>query len=174
MVKTVVRPVFITSMKQYLLEENTLTLRVKKAPLLICLIMFFFSFLFFIMPLVGMILYIDDDHGFHIGFFFGLFFFGILGFYLLRLSLWNTYGKEIITFNGKELTYIADYGWFRDTKKQDVPVGPFTFSARTIGYEEDKEGGLVIGPSEPPLFCVTKIPLEQLEELIIELGQLNH
>src|SRR5690554_7495025 len=81
-------------MKQYQIEGNKLILKVKKSPLFIRIIFFTVAILFFIMPLAGMLMYISLGNGFHIGFLMGFFFFGIMGFYILRMALWNTYGRS--------------------------------------------------------------------------------
>ncbi|MCA1763114.1 MAG: SoxR reducing system RseC family protein [Flavobacteriales bacterium] len=86
-------------MKQFHLNGRELTLTVKRAPLFIRGMLFLFAFLSFIMPLVGMILYMAFGYGFHFGFLIGLFIFGLLGFYLLRVALWNTLGIEILVFS---------------------------------------------------------------------------
>ena len=39
-------------------------------------------------------------------------------YFLRRLYLWNTHGKEIITLSEDLVTYIADYGRFQDNLKE--------------------------------------------------------
>lgn len=158
-------------MKQYQLNGNILTLNVKKAPLFVRSVMFLFAFLFFLMPLMGIIIYMARGYGFHIGFLFMLFFFGILGFYMLRMALWNTYGNEIITLNKNQINHTADYGWFKDSKKPKEIKTPIVYSIRKIGYEDDCTGGLVIGLEEPNIVCVTKMPVKELQELIAKLNE---
>lgn len=159
--------------KQYELNKNSLELRVKKAPLFVRSVMFFFTFLFFLLPLTGMILGLSMGKGMHIGYLIGLFVFGLLGFYMLRMSLWNTYGKETISFNRENVTYLADYGWFKDGKKQKEIKIPREYSIRQIGYEDDNKGGLVIGLDDP-IICVTKMPITELQELIDELNDVDN
>lgn len=159
--------------KQYELNSNVLVLRVKKASLFVRSVMFFFTFLFFFLPLTGMILGLAMGKGMHIGYLIGLFIFGLLGFYMLRISLWNTFGKETITFNNKNITYVADYGWFKDGKKEKEIADSIAFSVRPIGYEDDNKGGLIIGLDEP-IMCVTKMSNAELEELIDKLNDLDN
>ena len=159
--------------KQYEINNNILILRVRKAPMFVRSVMFFFTFLFFLLPLTGMILGLAMGKGMHIGYLIGLFIFGLLGFYMLRMSLWNTYGKEIIIFNHESVTYLADYCWFKDGKKQKEIKAPRTYSIRQIGYEDDNKGGLVIGLDDP-IICVTKMPNIELEELIDKLNDVDN
>ncbi len=95
-----------------------------------------------------------------------------MGFYLLRIALWNTYGKEEITFNGSNIEYFADYGWFKDSIKPKEIV-PLVYSIRQIGYEEDKKGALVIGKADRAIECVTKMKSIEIEELIGRLKSIN-
>lgn len=159
--------------KQYELNNNMLILSVKKAPMFVRAIMYLFSFLFFLLPLTGMILGLVMGKGMHFGYLIGLFFFGLMGFYMLRMSLWNTYGKEIIVFNQKNIEYSADYGWFKDGKKQKELDRKVEFGIRQVGYEDDQTGALVIGLDEPNIICATKMPNAELEELIDILEKAN-
>lgn len=158
--------------KQVQLNGNQLLLTVKKAPVFVRLTLFIFAFLAFLMPLLGMVFYISDGNGFHIGFLFGFFFFGVIGFYLLRIALWNTYGKEVVTFHRSELTYLANYGWFSGSEKRIERDNVITFSTRKIGYEDQNKGGLVVEISGTTIQCVTKMPIVQLEDLVNELSEL--
>ncbi|HHC79474.1 MAG TPA: hypothetical protein ENK46_06300 [Flavobacteriia bacterium] len=155
-------------MKQYILKDNKLTLKVKKTSLYIRLIMFFFSFLFFLLPLMVTFSAIAMGNRFHIGFLFGLFFFGLLGFYLLRVALWNTYGKEELIFAKNKITYLADYGWFRDSIKIKEII-PQTYSVKSIGYKNENKGVLVIGKDDKKIECVTVMPTNEIKELIITI-----
>lgn len=157
-------------MEQYQFDDNKVILKVKQSPILVRVFMFSFAFLFFLMPLTGIFVYMSFGNRFHIGFLFGLFFFGIMGFYLLRIALWNTYGKEIISLNQNKISYSADYGWFKDGEKQKEIDEVNMFSFRQIGYEEEQKGTLVIGNTDP-ILCVTKMSIDELQELI---DQLNH
>ena len=105
-------------MKQHELNNGELILRVKRSPVFVRIVIFSFAFLFFLLPIVGMTLSILMGNRFHIGFLIGLGFFGLMGFYLLRMGLWNTYGTEIIKFQSGKVIYEANYGWFKDAKKQ--------------------------------------------------------
>lgn len=159
----------MTTNRQYELVNRKLTLKVKKAPLFARALMFLFAFLSFLLPITGTVLGLMMGNSVHLGYFIGIFVFGILGFYMLRTALWNTYGKEVIAFNGTNVTYYADYGWFKDGEKKSDLIGDIEFGISPIGYEEDKEGTLIIGLSEPTISCVTKMKIVELEELIIVL-----
>lgn len=153
---------------QYELNKNVLTLRVKKTPPIIRGIFFFLTFVFAALPLTAVIASITNGDGFHFIFVVSLGIFGLITFYMLRLSLWNTYGKEVIKFEKGMVNYEADYGWFKDGAKSKE-IKELTFSIHSIGYEEDNKGVLIIDEGEDQIRCVTKMPKDQLEELILKL-----
>lgn len=159
-------------MKQYEIEGNTLTLRVKKGPVIIRIVLFFIALLFFVAPLISIVTAASNKSGLKLGHILGPILFGLMGFYLLRLALWNTYGKEIITFDNSTLNYIADYGWFKDGRKRKSLTDKIEFTIQNVGYEEDNKGKLLINLSKDQLQCVTVMPVHELEMLIGELGVL--
>lgn len=158
--------------KQYTLSENELEIRVKKAPVVARSMMFIFAAISFLLPTVGTILGLASGKGFHIGYAIGLVVFGLLGFYLLRVSLWNSFGKELITFNSNKISYVADYGWFKDGKKEKELVKPIDWGIRPLGYEDEQKGALIIGLDEP-IFCASKMPTAELDELITKLVEMD-
>ncbi|TGV01240.1 hypothetical protein [Flavivirga rizhaonensis] len=155
-------------MKSYEISNNQLTLRIKRSPVFVRSIMFLFTFLFFFSPLIGIALFISTGYRFHIGFLVWMGLFGLMGFYMLRVSLWNTYGYETIHFNEQKVTYEANYGWFKDGKKTKE-ISPLKFSIKQVGYKEDKKGTLIIGTEDSYIECVTKMPIHEIKELIEKL-----
>lgn len=156
-------------MQQYYYQNNILQLKVKKSPFLVRAIMFILAFSFFILPIFGAIFSIAMGGGLHIGFFIGIGIFSLFGFYLLRMSLWNTYGEETIQILDNKIVYEANYGWFKDGKKEILISNP-NFYALPAGYEEDKEGVLVIASNNDRLESVVKMKIIHLEELITKLS----
>lgn len=157
---------------QYFLNGNELTLEAKKAPFILRAMMYLFAFISFILPITGMIIGLAAGNGFHFIYFLSIVMFGLIGFYLLRVSLWNSFGKETIRFNKEQIIYEADYGWFKDGKKEINRH--VEFGIRHIGYENDNEGALIIGLDEPSIKCVTKMPNSEIELLIEKLKALDH
>ncbi|WKW46164.1 hypothetical protein P3875_10305 [Myroides sp. JBRI-B21084] len=153
-------------MKQIEFNENQLILKVKKSPLLARLLLYFITFLSIALPLGGFIVNMISNVGlsfFHILF---LFIFGFIAFYMLRVSLWNTFGKESIEFVKNKLTYVADYHWFKD-KVKEFTFENINFDIKQVGYEEDNKGVLVIKFDDGKVLeTVTKIPIADLEIFI--------
>lgn len=152
-------------MQQHYYENNILNLKVKKSPFLVRIVMFALAFSLFIFPIFGVIFSIIDGFGLHIGYFIAIGIFSLIGFYTLRVSLWNTYGEETIVFFENKIIYEANYGWFKDGKKETI-ISNLNFYAAPAGYEEDNEGVLVIASNDAKIESVVKIKMFQLEELI--------
>jgi hypothetical protein len=159
-------------MTQYQFENNTLKLRVKKSLFFIRAIMFFFAFLFFVSPTIAMVSSVAEGKDFHFGFIISIGVFGLMGFYLLRIALWNSFGSEEIKFDKNTVTYVADYAWFKDGLKT-LEITPLIYSIKQIGYEEDNIGALIIGEGDQKIESVTKIPVDELEQLIKILKDFN-
>mgnify|MGYP003575419616 FL=1 len=155
-------------MLQFSFKDNILNLMVKKSPFLVRVIMFVLAFSFFAFPITGTILGIASGGGLRIGYFIGIGIFSLIGFYMLRIALWNTYGEETIQILENRIIYEANYGWFKDGKKEALIVNP-KYSFAPIGYEEDNEGILIIASEEAKIESVVKIPMAQLQELIAVL-----
>ena len=160
-------------MNQFELKDNQLILKVKKSPLLGRILLYLITFLSIALPLGGFIVNMISNVGlsfFHILF---LFLFGLIAFYMLRVSLWNTYGFESIQFDNNKLTYVADYRWFKD-KVKEFTFENINYDIKPVGYEEDNKGVLVITfDDDKVLETVTKIPISNLESLIIRLNNNN-
>lgn len=160
-------------MKQFELKNNHLTLTSKPSPLFIRILIFFFSLIAILIPIGGMIGSMLSGSGFHLGYLIGIGIFSLIGFYLLRVFLWNSYGKEIIIFNQNKITYEADYKWFKDGKKVKNIDSP-SYSIKSIGYEDESFGALVINSEQDTLESVVKMPNKQLEDLILKLKITNN
>lgn len=158
-------------MQQFDLRTNKLYLKVRKTPLIIRAIFFALAFSFFILPIISLALSTSNGDGLKFGHFIFVGVFGLMGFYLLRISLWNTYGNETIEISANKIIYEADYGWFKDGRKEITNI-ELIYSIKSIGYEEENKGVLVIGSNETKIESVVKIPIPQLEELIKKLKEL--
>ncbi len=155
-------------MTQSKFTNNTLELHVQKSPIIIRTVFFVFAFAFFLFPILGAISAIIVLKSFHISYLISIGIFSLLGFYLLRISLWNTYGKKTLSFSGNKIIYEADYGWFKDAKKE-ISVEDTRYSFVRIGYEEDNNGILLVENKNEKIQCAVKLPIENLEWIIKEI-----
>lgn len=155
-------------MKQYYIEYNQLILKVKKSPVVVRIILYIVTFLFIFLPIIGFLSAMNDGSELKFGMFISIGVFGLISFYMLRVSLWNTFGHEIITFETDRITYKADYCWFTDRIKE-YEINKPLFEIIQIGYESDSIGVLLIHNDENYIQTVTKIPIKELENLIDEI-----
>lgn len=155
-------------MNQFDLQANKLFLKVRKPPIIIRGIFFVFAFAFFVFPIISLLFSISNGNGLKFGYFIFIGCFGLMGFYLLRISLWNTYGNEVIEISANKIIYEADYGWFKDGKKE-VSYNELNYSIKSIGYEDENKGVLVIRINDKQIESVVKMHIPQLEELIKKL-----
>ena len=154
-------------MEQFTLTDNTLILKIKKVSIVLRSIMFFFTFISFVLPLLGLIINLFIGGGFNIGFIFGMAFFGFIGLTLLRMSLWNTFGREEIIFSDTQITYQADYGWFKGT----ATVYDYVLESFSIKTLSKNEGTLIIQGEKGYIETVIKMPINEIETLIGVLNQ---
>jgi hypothetical protein len=155
-------------MQQFTFKNNILNLKVKKSPLPIRIVMFFFAFAFFVFPVLGTIVGVLAGGGIQFGYLIGIGIFALMGFYLLRVSLWNTYGEETIEILNDKVVYEANYGWFKDGKKETILTDP-KYSFKSVGYEEDNEAVLVISSENTQIESVVKMSMTDLEALLFIL-----
>lgn len=152
-------------MNQFSFKNNELKLQVVKSPFIIRSILFLITFLCFGLPMFGIIFNAIDGNGVKFGGLLALGIFSLIGFYMLRVSLWNRYGEEIIEFKNNEITYVADYKWFKDGKKS-IDKGIIVYAIKPVGYEDENKGVLVISNGESEIESVIKMPLQNIEKLI--------
>ena len=155
-------------MKQYLLIGNTLTLKVKKAPILVRTTLAFLSLFSFLAPVVGLIYSISAGNKSVFGNFIGIAIFGGLAYYLLKMFLWNTCGSETIVFKDIEVSYQSNYGLFKGDKKT-IPSENLFLKAIEIGWKEDKKGNLIIVGEDDQINSVVKIPIQEIDMIIKKL-----
>lgn len=103
--------------KRYTLTGNILELYVKKSPPIGRGFLLFLAFVMVALPILGMVLNFIDGAAFHFGYLMGLGLFSLVGFYFVRLFLWNTYGKEVIEIGETTVSYYVDYRYFKGNQK---------------------------------------------------------
>ncbi|MGJ1238735.1 hypothetical protein [Sphingobacterium sp. G1-14] len=158
-------------MNQIDLKQNQLVLKEKRGPLIARLFIYLLTIFSIILPLGGVTVNVSNS-GLTIVSVIMLGLFGLIAYYMLRVSLWNTYGAEIIEFQKNKINYTADYQWFKGGQKE-FDFEKIDFTIQKSGYEEDNKGVLVIKFDEKEIFeTVSKLPLSDLEILRINLKEL--
>lgn len=96
-------------MNQIDLKQNQLVLKEKRGPLIARLFIYLLTIFSIILPLGGVTVNVSNNSGLTIVSVIMLGLFGLIAYYMLRVSLWNTYGAEIIEFQKNKINYTADY-----------------------------------------------------------------
>ena len=104
-------------MNQIDLKQNQLVLKEKRGPLIARLFIYLLTIFSIILPLGGVTVNVSNS-GLTIVSVIMLGLFGLIAYYMLRVSLWNTYGAEIIEFQKNKINYTADYQWFKGGQKE--------------------------------------------------------
>lgn len=154
--------------KRYNLTNNTLELYVKKSPPIGRGFILFLAFLCIALPIMGMAFNFMDGGAFHFGFLIGLGVFSLLGFYFVRLFLWNTYGKEVITIGETTVSYYVDYHYFKGNQ-QEITYEELVFGIEQIGFEEEQLGRLILAADDKDfIHSSVNMDLRELEELVAQ------
>ena len=155
-------------MKNYTFTDNNLILRTPNSPLVLRI------FLYLITLITGLLVISKLEHLVFSGDEIKILDLGILGiyglifFFILRISLWNTFGSENITISDNKIEYYADYGWFKDNKKS-FELNNTTFELLKVGNEKDNKAVLIIHNGEDKIQTVSEQPLSDLENIIEEI-----
>lgn len=158
---------------QYFIHNYTLSLTVKKSHFILRFLLYFMSGLILLGPIVGFIISIKSGEPFHFKFLLGMAMSSIIGFYILRFALWNSFGKEIIEFTPESISYTTDYKIYRD-KKNHKREGNLTFSYKPIGYMKDQMGSLTVNNGTETIESIVKMPSIDINTLIKELNTTNN
>ncbi|CAM3545461.1 hypothetical protein FLGE108171_02195 [Flavobacterium gelidilacus] len=139
---------------------------VKKSPLIGRGFILFLAFICVALPIMGIVLNFMDGNAFHFGFIIGLGLFSLVGFYFIRLFLWNTYGKEVIEIGESSVSYYVDYHYFKGNQKQ-MKYEELTYEFTSIGFEEEQKGNLIIVANVKEfIHSAVNMPNAELIELI--------
>jgi len=145
-------------------NPNIYTISINKSPLIIRIVLLAVLIMFALIPILATYFRLSSGYGFHFGLFISFAICWLIGFYLLRIILWNAYGKEKIEFNNKQVTYEADYKYFKDGKKV-LENESITIDINKIPEEKKDIGTLTINNVSDQIITVIKLPLEELKEI---------
>lgn len=151
-------------------ENDRLVLKVKKPSLFVLILSFGMSFLFLLLPLIVLMAIMSTGDGENPLHFMHFVFLAIpfsFGIFLMRISLWNYYGKEIYIFGHENLEYFADYNWFKDSVKL-MKMSDLYFLFKFYS-ENDKVGQLLISDGQSEIESVIKLSNDDLEKLVNRL-----
>jgi len=145
-------------------NPNVYIISINKSPMIIRIILLLVLIMFSLIPILATYFRLSSGYGLHFGLVISFVICWLIGFYLLRIILWNAYGKEKIEFNNKQITYEADYRYFNDGKKV-LENKSITIDINKIPEEKKDIGTLTINNELDQIITVIKLPLEELKEI---------
>jgi hypothetical protein len=99
-------------------DGNTLVISVSKTSIIVRGIILFFAAFSFLIPLVILIFMVANHADLKFGFVILFIMLWLPAYYLLRIVLWNTYGKERLNISREKVIYEVDYKFFKDSKQE--------------------------------------------------------
>ena len=99
-------------------DDKLLVIRANRAPGFILVSLILITLIAAVIPILSLIYRGISGEGLHLGNFILLFLFGFIDFFLIRITLWNYYGKEVYVLNSKTIEYYPDYNWFKGEKRE--------------------------------------------------------
>lgn len=94
----------------------------------------------------------------------------IFGIYLLRIFIWNFYGKEIYSFENGKLVYWSDFKFFK-TEKKDFKIRELNFSTEHSGFENERKSVLITESRKLKHKSKVELPEKEANQLIELLNQ---
>lgn len=148
---------------------NQLIIKGKKSPLPIRITLIIILVICSLIPIAATIFLISEKKGPHIGIFFSFLFFWGIGFYLLRIILWNSFGREVVNFEKEKITYVADYRFFKDGQKS---ISTINVEVAAIPFQDkdSKEGTLIFSNENQIIETVLGVSLEKMVEIAREIN----
>lgn len=156
-------------MNSFEIKGNLLTMKNGKTPVVVRVITFTLALLFFLMPIAALVKAFMEQQAPTFYLFAFVMVLALMGYYMFRISLWNTYGVDLIDFRGDRITYTTHYGWFSE-EMDTLPVkGAVFFTFDTSRSKDNSTGSLCISSAEQSIQCTVQIPLNELELLLKKL-----
>jgi len=157
-------------MKQNQIEisGSRLTISAKKAPLFIRIVLILILSILILIPITVTFFVLTFGDGPHIGIAISYLICWGLGFYLLRVILWNSVGREILTLDPEKISYIADFKLFQDGR-QEITTEELETEIIYEGEQNQPFGRLRLKSKLDSIETVLQTAIAELEELNNEI-----
>ena len=154
------------------MDAQQIIIKHQGSPLFIRVVLLFIGLLCFLLPLIGLVVYVVINGTFHFGLIINFLLFWALGYYIFRVVVWNSHGREILTLKADRIEYYADYKYFRDSEQ--ILMEANNGLGIDILMDEADGGRLFIYGNEGSIKTVLKqrsTILKQIQEDIFEYYQ---
>jgi hypothetical protein len=155
---------------QLSLDGNTLVVTLGKTSIIVRGIILFFAAFSFLMPLVILIFMMANHADFKFGFVILFIILWLPAYYLLRIVLWNSYGKERLIFSREKVIYEADYKFFKDSKQE--LSGNISVEIVKNSSSNKDESTLLLKSEIEKIETVIALPYGKWQSVIAEINHL--
>lgn len=144
-------------------KNNEIIISSQPSPLIARIILKFIIIISALIPIAAVIAMIISEIGFHFGVLISFILFWGIGIYLIRVFLWNKFGREILSYQPDKISYLADYKYFKDSIRE---ISTDNLDASKV----EKESGVIVKFSngESTIMTVLPITLKEAENIIME------
>lgn len=160
---------------QLSLSKNLLTVTVGASSILIRLVLMFFASVSFLIPIAVVAFTVTNHSDFNFIFVIITIICWLSAFYLLRIILWNTYGKEQLLFMHGKVVYEADYKFFKDAKMEII--GTIAVEIVVNKYSKKDENTLLLKSDDEQIETVISLPFDTwqlvLDDINLMLGNVD-
>lgn len=94
----------------------------------------------------------------------------VFGLFLLRMFIWNFYGKEVYSFENEKLEFWSDFKFFK-TEKKSFKIKDVNFSTEHSGFENERKSVLIIETKKFKHKSKVELPEKEADHLIELLNQ---
>ncbi|NGX84311.1 hypothetical protein [Aequorivita sp. KMM 9714] len=154
--------------KQFNIDDNHLIISARKSPIFIRIVLTTFLVLIALIPIAVTIFVLKSGEGPFIGIVFSFLLCWGIGFYLLKLTLWNSVGREILSMETEKISYVADYRLFKDRHKEIEIQDLETELIREEQFDKPL-GRLRLKTKSNSLETVLQMKISEVEELRKEI-----
>jgi len=144
------------------------TIAVKKPPRLIQFSLLAIITISMLIPIVVMLAMIISRAELKIGIFFAFALFWGIGYYLFRVWSWNQHGKEIFKFENENISYLADFKYFKDGHKK-IDNNEIIYQINKLIDGKETIGQLIISNENEMIESCIKFTQNKLTKLIKQL-----
>ena len=155
---------------QLSLDGNTLSIFANKTSIIVRGIILFFAAFSFLMPFVILIFIVANHADFKFGFVLLFIILWLPAYYLLRIVLWNTYGKEGLIISPNKVIYEADYKYFKDSKQE--LSGDISVEIVKNSSSNKDETTLLLKTETEKIETVIALPFGKWQSVIAEINLL--
>jgi hypothetical protein len=144
-------------------KNNEIIISSEPSPLIARIILKLIIIISALIPIAAAIAMVISEIDFYFGVLISFILFWGIGIYLIKVFLWNKYGREILSYQPDKISYMADYKYFKDSICE---ISTDNLEASKV----EKESGVIIKISNGDLTIMTVVPItiKEAENIIME------